>query len=32
VLEQLWESPRPKQVISDGAQQVAEWLAGKLGL
>ncbi len=29
-LEQLWDSPRPKPVIPDGAEWVAEWLAERL--
>jgi hypothetical protein len=32
VLEELWNTPRPKPVIPEGAEQVAQWLAGKLGL
>lgn len=30
-LEQIWNAPRPKPVIPEGAQQVAEWLAVRLG-
>jgi hypothetical protein len=29
-LQDMWSAPRPKPVIPDGAEQVAEWLAGKL--
>lgn len=29
-LEDIWQAPRPKPVIPDGAEQVAEWLAEKL--
>ena len=31
-LEEIWQAPRPKPVIPDGAVQVAEWLAEKLDL
>jgi hypothetical protein len=31
-LEEIWQAPRPKPVIPEGAQQVAEWLAEKLDL
>lgn len=31
VLEEIWNVPRPKPVIPEGAQQVAEWLAERLG-
>ncbi len=30
VLEEIWNAPRPKPVIPEGAKQVAKWLAGKL--
>jgi hypothetical protein len=30
-LEEIWNAPRPQPVIPEGAQQVAEWLAEKLG-
>jgi hypothetical protein len=29
-LEQIWNAPRPKPVIPEGAKQVAEWLAERL--
>jgi hypothetical protein len=29
-LEEIWNAPRPKPVIPEGAQQVAEWLAVRL--
>ncbi|MGA9666149.1 MAG: hypothetical protein WBQ69_06830 [Gallionella sp.] len=29
-LEELWDAKRPEPVVPEGAQQVAEWLAGKL--
>ena len=29
-LEDIWNTPRPKQVIPEGANQVAEWLAERL--
>ena len=32
VLEEIWHAPRPKPVIPEGANQVAEWLAEKLDL
>jgi hypothetical protein len=32
VLEGTWNAPRPKPVIPEGAQQVAEWLAERLAL
>jgi len=32
VLEEIWNAPRPKPVIPEGAKQVAEWLAEKLDL
>lgn len=31
LLEQLWDAPRPQPVLTEGAQQVAQWLAGRLG-
>jgi hypothetical protein len=31
VLEEIWDAPRPEPVIPEGAQQVADWLAEKLG-
>ncbi len=31
-LEDIWNAPRPKPVNPEGAQQVAGWLAGKLGM
>ncbi|MGA8864973.1 MAG: hypothetical protein WBM09_10925 [Gallionella sp.] len=31
-LEEIWNAPRPKPVIPEGAQQVAEWLVEKLDL
>jgi hypothetical protein len=30
-LEEIWNAPRPKPVIPEGANQVAEWLAERLG-
>jgi hypothetical protein len=30
VLEEIWNAPRPKPVIPEGAKQVAEWLAERL--
>jgi hypothetical protein len=30
-LEEIWNAPRPQPVNPEGAQQVAEWLAEKLG-
>lgn len=32
VLEEIWNVPRPKPVIPEGATQVAEWLSEKLDL
>lgn len=32
VLEEIWQAPRPKPVIPEGAEQVSEWLAEKLDL
>ena len=32
VLREIWNSPRPEPVVPTGAEQVAEWLAEKLGL
>jgi len=32
VLEEIWNAPRPKPVIPEGAKQVAEWLAEKMNL
>ncbi|MDO8261617.1 MAG: hypothetical protein Q7T21_00150 [Gallionella sp.] len=32
LLEGIWNAPRPEPVIPTGAEQVADWLAGKLGL
>jgi hypothetical protein len=29
-LEEIWNAPRPKPVIPEGAQQAAEWLAARL--
>jgi hypothetical protein len=29
-LKEMWGAPRPERVIPEGAEQVAEWLAGKL--
>lgn len=31
-LEGIWSAPRPRPVIPEGAQQVAEWLAKKLAV
>ncbi len=31
-LKELWDAPRPEPVIPQGAEQVAEWLAEKIGL
>lgn len=31
-LEKIWSIPRPEPVIPGGAQQVADWLAGKLDM
>ena len=31
VLEEIWNAPGTKPVIPEGAQQVAEWLAERLG-
>lgn len=31
-LEEIWNAPRPKPVIPEGAEQVAEWLAERLDL
>ena len=30
-LEEIWNAPRPEPVIPEGAKQVAEWLAKRLG-
>jgi len=30
-LDELWKIPHPEPVIAKGAEQAAEWLAGKLG-
>jgi len=32
VLEEIWKAPRPKPVIPDGAEQVANWLTEKMDL
>lgn len=32
VLEEIWNAPRPKPVIPEGAKQVAEWLAEKIAV
>ncbi|OGS99468.1 MAG: hypothetical protein A3K04_02215 [Gallionellales bacterium RBG_16_56_9] len=32
MLKDIWNIPRPSPAIPEGAQQVADWLAGKLDL